>query len=86
MRGVTRRFKAFVERFAPPDEGEPVTRERLYGIRSALAHGRAVFDADEAPWSRLRLTPNWLEQREASDTLAALVKRVVVAWLMAHDG
>ena len=53
VRDVTQRFRRFVERFVPPEAGERITRQRLYGIRSDLAHGRVVFDVDEAPWSKL---------------------------------
>jgi hypothetical protein len=87
VRGVTRRFRDFVDRFAPPEDSEGITRGRLYAIRSDLAHGRVLFDLDEAaPWSRLRLTPNRLEQDEARDMLARLVKRVIIGWVLVAGG
>lgn len=85
VRNVTKRFREFVERYVPKAPADEMSKERLYGIRSQLAHGKVLFDIDEAPWALLMLTPNWLEQREAFDALSRLVKRVVVGWLRSRD-
>ncbi len=57
------------------------TRARLYGLRSALAHGRSLLHIDEIPWSGLINPPNALDQDETYRSLGRLVKRVLVGWL-----
>jgi len=80
VRNVGDRFRAFVERYVPASTDEP-TRARLYGLRSALAHGRSLLHIDETPWSGLINPPNALDQDETYRSLGRLVKRVLVGWL-----
>ncbi len=80
VRNVSRRFQAFVERYVPASRDEP-TRARLYGLRSALAHGRSLLHIDETSWSGLINPPNALDQEETYRSLGRLVKRVLVGWL-----
>jgi len=84
VKEVTRRFSDFVDRYALPGESDEVNKRDLYALRSQLAHGGLRLDIDETEWATVRLTPNWLTQREAFDTLSQLTKRVVVGWLRHH--
>ena len=47
--GITRRFRAFVERYSTGSGRDKTVNARLYAIRSELAHGEYLFDIDESP-------------------------------------
>ena len=49
--GPTRLFRDFVETHCLTGAVEQKAASALYSVRSSLAHGRYLFQIDEAPWS-----------------------------------
>ena len=78
VRGVTQRFREFVEQYVQDDE---TNKSLLYKVRSELVHGKFLFDLDEAPWAAMQVSPNYLDQREAFTGMSRITQRVVVGWL-----
>lgn len=49
--GPTRLFREFVEKYCRLEDVDEKIVKNLYAVRSALAHGKYLFQLDEAPWA-----------------------------------
>jgi hypothetical protein len=76
---VTKRFKDFVERYAP--NSDPKARGVLYAIRSKIAHGSGLMSIDEAVWDFSRAA-RYLAELDAQGALAHAAMDVGVNWLL----
>ena len=76
--GATRRFKDFIERYAPG--AIPASRrDEMYGLRSGISHGTKLIELDYAlafGWD-----PPWLKQRELIWDLATITRIGLRTWL-----
>jgi hypothetical protein len=75
---VTRRFKDFLERFAPGVGNRSVINE-LYRVRSSLVHGGDLLHHDD-PYG-MSFKPVALEERARMDRLSRAVKVAMINWL-----
>jgi len=77
-RGVTKRFKLFLENYAP---GATLSdrRDEMYNLRSGILHGSELMQIDQNlafGWD-----PPWWDQRELHDELWTLTKIALRNWL-----
>ena len=81
--GPTRKFKDFLETFAP-GESERTRRDMMYSLRSGILHGSKLmqFDMDRSiGWD----PPGWNE-KELHDELWQLTRRALRNWLWSRPG
>jgi hypothetical protein len=80
--GPTRRFKAFVERFA----GSLPSKERaaLYSLRSQLAHGHDLLATDKRLW-RMGLDPLDVQQMDLHRVSTQVARVVIIGWFLAAE-
>ncbi len=79
MFGTTRAFKEFLETHAPAIHDEPGVRNRLYALRSALAHGYEVMLRDLSPLTSI----GWYSRQESEleATLQRISGAAIRSWL-----
>ncbi|MCC2643564.1 MAG: hypothetical protein K0S45_3977 [Nitrospira sp.] len=76
--GVTERFRAFIEKYAP---GAALTKRRneMYSLRSGILHGSDLMQLDQDlafGWD-----PPWWNEREIHSELSALTRVAMRNWL-----
>jgi hypothetical protein len=78
MPGATRRFKDFLETYAP---GASLARQRdaMYSLRSGILHGTQLMQLDQD--RAFGWDPPWWNERELHDELWGLTRVAVRAWL-----
>jgi uncharacterized protein (AIM24 family) len=78
MPGATRRFKDFLEAYAP---GASLARRRdaMYSLRSGTLHGNQLMQLDQD--RAFGWDPPWWNERELHDELWGLTRMAVRAWL-----
>jgi hypothetical protein len=80
--GTTQAFRKFMENHAPIIRGEPGIRNRLYSLRSALAHGEDVMLADASP---LAIFGTYVrEEAELESRLYLIAGAAVRSWLQSR--
>jgi hypothetical protein len=77
--GPTRRYRDFVERYAPAIPKED--RETAYRLRSALVHKGQPLDIDvPGPWGSL--VPRDIEARDTYSSARSAAREAVINWLL----
>jgi hypothetical protein len=79
--GATRRFKDFIQTYAP-DAG-PSRRDDMYDLRSGILHGRKLIELDYAlafGWD-----PPWWNQRQLIWDLSTITRIALRNWLRRHS-
>jgi hypothetical protein len=81
--GPTRLFRELLDRYKGDAHWPKKVLNEIYAERSALAHGRYLFQMDEAPWSAGMATglSSWGENEVFSPALS-LAKTVLRNWLV----
>jgi len=77
--GTTRAFREFLETHAPVIREEPYTRNRLYRLRSDLAHGNDVILGDMFPSSGVG--EHAREESILEETLHSIAGTAIRGWL-----
>jgi hypothetical protein len=81
--GPTKLFREFVETYCRATEVDQRTLRNLYTIRSALAHGRYLFQLDEAPWGiNIGATVASHHELELSRSALTVAKEGLRNWLL----
>jgi len=84
--GPTRKFKDFLQQYAPTsNKEERKARDLLYKQRSQLTHGKALLAADDSlgfGWT----TPAHAFDRQTLDGATRLTRTSVINWFIAHAG
>ena len=78
-KGPTQRFKEFMAAFAPSGEGYSAELDRIYKMRSKLAHGGGLLLSDREPYGSAGL--EGFEEWRRRSRLHQLVQVAVVNWL-----
>jgi len=83
-KSISKRFSEMLERLAPGGGQLAKDRQRLYSIRSKLAHGNSLLhsDADSAFYLHPRQSQEWRD----SDFALRLTKVSLVNWLLQSSG
>jgi hypothetical protein len=76
--GATRRFKDFLETYAP-GAALAARRDEMYSLRSGILHGSKLIEIDYA--LALGWDPPWWNQRELLWDLASLTRIALRGWL-----
>jgi hypothetical protein len=79
--GITRAFKAVLEKYAPRLDKQ--ARDSIYDYRSRLSHGEMLSRPDEKPWA-FAATSSVVE-RSAQDSLVRAARDVMVNWLLDQE-
>src|SRR5205814_946672 len=81
--GPTKLFREFVEKYCLSSDVDQTVIQNLYSVRSALAHGRYLFQLDEAPWAlNLGATVASDHELEMSRSVLTLAKDGLRNWLL----
>ncbi len=79
MFGTTRAFREFIDVHAPIIRGQPRIRDRLYSLRSDLAHGNDLMLADMSPLAIF--STNVRGESELEFMLYTIAGTAVKSWL-----
>jgi hypothetical protein len=83
--GPTKLFRQFVEKYCLSSDVDQTVVQNLYDVRSALTHGRYLFQLDEAPWSlNLGASVASDHELEISRSALTLAKDGLRNWLIAN--
>jgi hypothetical protein len=80
--GAVRRFRDFIEAYAPA-RSEAKRREEMYALRSGILHGSKLIELDYAlafGWD-----PPWWNQRQLIWDLSAITRIALRNWLKSHS-
>jgi hypothetical protein len=81
--GPTRLFREFVEKHCRIRHVDQRIVKNLYAVRSALAHGRYLFQLDEAPWAfSMAASVASHHELEMSWAALSLAKNGLRSWLL----
>jgi hypothetical protein len=83
-KGPTKLFVEFAETFGPQDLESRTARRKLYGIRSALSHGRKLLRSDTGVWHS-GLSAAMIDEWENLRAASQLVRMVLVGWLASQN-
>jgi hypothetical protein len=83
--GSTRRFKGFIEQFAPDQQASNADKSKLYALRSALSHGGSLLHSDRFGWSA-GMTSKSVEEWENHDAMWRIVRVALTNWLGISSG
>jgi len=84
--GLVKQFRDFCEQFGEGAEIDPKTLDTLYDVRSALVHGRYLFELDSAPWGGVASSVARSHEHDAFFSALSLAKTVLRNWLLATAG
>jgi hypothetical protein len=79
-RGATRRFKDFIDTYAP--NVGTISKNKMYDLRSGIVHGSKLIEIDYAlafGWD-----PPWFDQRETHWELSTITRIALREWLKSH--
>jgi uncharacterized protein YheU (UPF0270 family) len=83
--GPTKLFREFVERYGADNGVDKKVVNKLYSVRSALAHGHYLFQLDEAPWSfNIGATVARLGEGEIYRSAMTVAQTGLRNWLLAQ--
>ena len=77
---VTKHFQDFLKKYVPFIDQFPKERKTLYQVRSQLAHGMDLLQADLVPW-KFFLDAKWQEQDNFQRNLYFIVGIAIYNWL-----
>jgi hypothetical protein len=80
--GAVRRFKDFIEAYAPA-KSEAKRREEMYALRSGILHGSRLIELDYALASGW--DPPWWNQQQLIWDLSAITRIALRNWLKRHS-
>lgn len=83
--GSTRRFKEFIEQFAPDIQTTSADKRKLYALRSALSHGGSLLHSDRNGWTP-GMTSRSVEEWENHDAMWRIVRIALVNWIRTSSG
>jgi hypothetical protein len=84
--GPTRLFQNFVEKYCLATDVDKKVLSELYRVRSALAHGRYLFQLDEAPWAfNLAASVASFHEQDISRSAITAAKEGLRNWLLSES-
>ena len=83
--GVSRRFRQFLEQWAPGPSISAADRTRLYGLRSKVTHGGRLLHSDRFGWG-VAFSPGRLQDWADFSAMQLLVRVILINWLAGADG
>lgn len=84
--GPTKLFHDFVEKHCVASDANKEVLSELYTVRSALAHGRYLFQLDEAPWAfNLAASVASFHELDISKSAITVAKEGLRNWLLSQS-
>lgn len=83
--GSTRRFKEFIEQFAPDIQTSSADKRKLYALRSALSHGGSLLHSDRNGWTP-GMTSRSVEEWENHNAMWRILRIALVNWIRTSSG
>ncbi len=81
--GPTRLFRQFLDTYVPSTEGMRNVADRLYTVRSNLAHGEYMLLSDVEPFGAF--DSEWLREFETRGHLHAVSRIAILNWLYGQE-
>lgn len=84
--GPTQLFREFVDKYCQTSDVDQTVVQKLYSVRSALAHGSYLFEIDEAPFAaNLGASVASHHELEISRSALTLAKEAARNWLLSQS-